>query len=402
MSRPRALVVTPRLPWPLDDGGRIYVHQSIWSMARAYETTVVSLTPPAEIESAVPDSFAGLGVHLVRVPHRPPATIVAAVSGLVGRWPYMLARYRSAALDATLRRLVAEHRPRVVLTNGLHVTTSFDALGDVPVVLRTPDLVHLWLERYAARAGNPAVKLYAFHQAARMRVAEREIVSRCARVLAIREEEARLLRELAPAARVDYLPLGIDLDRYLPHAPASPPVVALVGSWDWAPNADGARAFLERGWRCVRERVPNARLRLAGKHLSADLAARAERAGAEVVGYVPDMATEFAQASVLVVPLWMGSGVRVKIVEAMAAGLPVVTTAIGAEGLGLAPGTQAEFADTPEALGGAVAGLLADPDRARRMAQLARGHVESHYSLAAIGDRLVEACEAAVRSAAVA
>lgn len=369
-------------------------------MARAYETTVVSLTPPADAASAVPGFFSDLGVSLVRVPHRPPPTLVAAVRGLVGRWPYMLTRYRSAALDATLRKLVAERRPRVVLTNGLHVTTSFEAYGGVPVVLRTPDLVHLWLERYAARVANPIVKAYAMQQAARMKVAEREIVSRCARVLAIRDEEARQLRELAPAARVEYLPLGLDLDRYLPHEPASPPIVALIGSWDWAPNVDGARAFLERGWRRVRDRVPGARLRLAGKHLPPDLATRAEHAGAEVVGYVPDMATEFAQASVMVVPLWMGSGVRVKIVEAMAARVPVVTTPIGAEGLDLSPGEHAEFADTPEALADAVAGLLGDRDRAQRMAHAARHHVERHYSLAAIRDRLVEACEAAVRDTA--
>ncbi len=400
MSRPSAIVLTPRLPWPLDDGGRIYVHQSIWSVSRTHDTTVVSLVPPAEMDSPEPAAFAALGVRLVRVPHRPPATPVAALRGLFGRWPYMLARYRNAALDATIRRLIAERRPEFVLTNGLHVTTYVDAFDGVPAILRTPDLVHLWLSRFAERARNPAVRWYARNQVRRMADAERDLASRCALVLPIREEEAVELRRLAPAAHVEYLPLGIDLDRYRPHAPESPPVVALVGSWDWAPNVDGGREFLERGWSRVRAQVPGARLRLAGKHVSPAFAALAERAGAEVVGYVDDMAVEFARASVMVVPLWMGSGVRVKIVEAMAARLPVASTPIGAEGLGLEPGVHAAFGDTPEALGDVVASLLLDTARAEAMAAAARRLAEERYSLAAVAERQRVLCEQAVARAA--
>jgi glycosyltransferase involved in cell wall biosynthesis len=262
--------------------------------------------------------------------------------------------------------------------------------------MRAHNLEHLWLGRYADRLKNPAVRAYARDQARRMRRVEAELCSRCDLVLAIRDEEARVLRGLAPATRVEVIPLGIDFGRYRPREPETPPVVALVGSWEWAPNVDGGRAFLERGWRRVRERMPSARLRVVGKALPVDLARLARREGAEVVGYVEDMAVEFARAAVMAVPLWMGSGVRVKIVEAFAARLPVATTTIGAEGLGLEPGVHAAFGETPETLGDAVVDLLAAPDRAREMADAGYALARERFSLEAVGARTVALCESVV------
>lgn len=371
-------------------------YQTLWALAREYETTLLSFVRPSAVNEAAPEGLADLGIELVRVAHRPPPLPIALARGLFGRWPYTLARYRSAEYEATLRRLVAARRPDLALVNALHLTTYLDALGGVPAVLRSQNLEHLWLERYAARLRNPLARAYANGQARRVRRTEAERCSRCRMVLAIRDAEAAAYRELAPGTRVETLPIGIRMERYLARAPESPPIAALIGSWEWAPNVDGARDFLARGWERVRARVPGARLRLVGKGLSPEFGEHARRAGAEVVGYVPDMAVEFARASVLVVPLWMGSGIRVKIVEALAAALPVASTTIGAEGLGLVHGEHALLADTPEGLGEAVADLLGDPDRAQRLAEAGRARVRAEYSLEAVGRRTLELCAEAI------
>jgi glycosyltransferase involved in cell wall biosynthesis len=400
VSRPSALVLTPRLPWPLDDGGRIGLYQTVWSVAREYDTTLVSIVPEDEAEWPVPEALSALGVETIRVGHRPPWTPFALARGALGRWPYMLERYRNARYDATLRRLVAERRPRFALVNHLHMATYLDALGGVPAVLRAHNLEHLWLERYAGRVTNPAVRAYALDQVRRMERAEADLFSRCALVLAIQDEEGAAIRALAPGTRVETIPLGIDVNRYRARAPESPSIVALIGSWDWAPNADGGRVFLERGWPRVRDAVPGARLRLLGKRMSPLLAQAARRVGAEAVGYVDDMSVEFARAAVMVVPLWMGSGVRVKIVEGLAARVPVATTTIGAEGLGLEPGVHATFAESPEDLGDAIAGLLRDPERARATAEAGCAFVTGRYSLDAVGRRTLELCRAVAGAAA--
>lgn len=392
MNRGRALVLTTRLPWPLDDGGHIATYQTLWAIAREYETTLLSFDRATSISRPVPRELTELGIDVVRVQHRPPILPIAVLRGLLGRWPYTLARYWSGEFNATLQRLVAARRPAFALVNALHLTPYIEALGDVPVVLRAHNLEHLWLERYARRLRNPLARAYALDQARRIRVVEAERCARCRMVLAIREEEATALRSLAPATRIETLPLGIRMDRYRPRTPSAAPVVALIGSWEWAPNVDGAREFLSRGWPRVRERFPEARLRLVGKGISSDFAATAAAAGAEIVGYVEDVTLEFARASALVVPLWMGSGVRVKIVEALAARLPVVSTSIGAEGLGLVGGEHLALADTPEDLGDALLVLLREPDRALAMGESGHRHVRERFSLETVGRRTLELC----------
>jgi glycosyltransferase involved in cell wall biosynthesis len=130
--------------------------------------------------------------------------------------------------------------------------------------------------------------------------------------------------------------------------------------------------------------------------MPAALSEAALRAGAEPVGYVEDIYSEFARASVMVVPLWMGAGARVKIVEALAARLPVVTTTLGAEGLGLTPGTHALFADTPESLGDAVADLLMQPGRAQSLAEAGYAFATERFSLDVVSRRTLELCASVV------
>lgn len=399
MSRPRALVLTTRLPWPLDDGGHIANYQTLWSLSREFETTLVSFDSPDRLAEPVPDGLAALGIRLVRVAHRPPPLPIAALRGWLGRWPYTLVRYRSAEFEVALRREVAERSPALAFVNALHLTTYLEVIGDVPAVLRSQNLEHRWLARYAERLRNPLARWYARDQARRIERVEGERCARCQLVLAIQDDEAADFRRLAPHTRVESLPIGIDMNRYRPRAPETPPIVSLIGSWAWAPNADGARLFLERGWPRVRARVPRARLRLVGKGLVSSLADFARSAGADVVGYVDDMSVEFARASVLVAPLWMGSGIRVKIVEALAARVPVASTRLGAEGLGLEHGVHASFGDTPEALGDATADLLENSDRAQAMADAGRGLVEVRYSLESVSKRTLELCASVLESA---
>ncbi len=398
--RTRALVVTPRMPWPLDDGGRIGLWQQLWSVTREYDTTLVTLESPEALDRELPQPIRDLGIEVVRVPHRPPPVPLALLRGLVGRWPYTLARYRSRRLEVQLRRLVTDRRPAFALVNHLHLATHIDALEGTAVVLREHNLEHRWLERYAESLRSPAARTYARLQARRMRPVEGVLCDRADLVLAIHESEAEALRVIAPRAWIEVVPVGLDFARYQARRPQRPPVVLLVASFGWPPNADGARAFLAEGWPRVRARLPEARLRLVGKDLPADVSAQARAAGAEPVGYVEEMASEFAGATAMAVPLWVGAGARVKIVESLAARLPVASTAIGAEGLGLVAGEHFLCADAPAALGEAVADLLESPDRAARMAEVAHAHARERFSIDAVARRACLLCaEAAERHA---
>ena len=226
-----------------------------------------------------------------------------------------------------------------MLAGPLHMATYEGDARGVPFVIRQHNVEHVWMERWARRSARRR-PLYARVQAARLKRAEARLCRAAALTLAVHEEDAAALRALAPGARVEALPVAADLDRFPPPRPVVPPVVLLAGSFLWRPNVEGALRFLAEGWPRVRGRVPAARLRIAGKGPSPALVSAAKAAGAEVAPDVPSMPEEFAAASVLVVPLWVGAGARVKVVEAMAARLPVVATPLACEGLALAPGVH--------------------------------------------------------------
>ncbi len=361
MSRPAALILTPRLPWPLDDGGRIAAWQTVRAASRAYETTLVSLVPPGEEASPVPTVFEEHGVRVIRVPHRPVSGFKAAWRGVFGPLPYTLERYRNAELPGILRALVAETRPSFAMLHHLHMATYAGDLEGIPLIFRQHNLEHAWMSRYAQRLGWTPAGIYARTQVRRLREAEAALSRKAALVLAVQEHEAAELRKLAPKVRVEVLPIGVDLARFAEPHPGEPPIVLLAGSFAWPPNVDGAIQFMRNGWPRVVARVPRARLRVVGKDPPRSLHRAADKIGVELLGNVDSMAAELARATVFVVPLWVGAGVRVKIIEAMAARVPVAATRLAAEGLGLNAGEHYAPGDTPGELGGQVATLLLSP-----------------------------------------
>jgi len=384
MARRAALVLTPRLPWPLDDGGRIVLWQSLWAASRDHDVTLVSFVPRGTEGDPLPEPLRALTVKVVRVPHCPPPLLVAVIRGDLGRWPYTLARYQDAKFARAVRDQVAATRPEYALVNNLHLAPYVEALGDVPMILRQQNVEHIWMQRlFPTLRALPAV-VYARRQARRLRCAERELCTRAALTLAIQGGEAEALRVLAPSARVRTVPIGVDLSRFHEPSPAAPPVVLLPGSFSWVPNVDGALRFLAEGWPRVRAAVPTARLRIAGKAPPSRLREAAGRAaGVTLAADVPSMEDEFATATVVVVPLWVGAGARVKIVEAMAARVPVAATPLAVEGLALEPELHYACADDAASLGEQVAALLGNPAERTRLAATGRALAEARWSLEA-------------------
>ena len=396
MIRGNALVLTPQLPWPLDDGGRLGLHQMTWSLARAYNTTLLSMVRADERMPVLPRVLADLSLRVRTVPHTPPSPWRAALAGSFGRWPYTLTRYRSGAFSEAVREEVARLAPRVVLLNHLHLAPYVEDIGVGTTVLREHNVETQWLARIAERAPEPWVRAFARVQSSRMRRSEAELCGRMDLVLAIHEEDAALLRSWQTKAPVEVVPVGIDPARFAPRAPVDPPTVLLTGAFGWAPNADGARRFLLDGWPRVRARFPRARLRLVGKGLPADLAELARTSGAEPVGHVDDITPEFASATLMVVPLWVGAGMRVKIVEAALAGLPVVSTPLGAEGMGLVDGEHLLLEGDSITLGDRVVDSLADPGWREEMARRSRAIAMERWSLTKVADRTVALIEQVV------
>ncbi|WP_372788666.1 glycosyltransferase family 4 protein [Paraconexibacter sp.] len=179
---------------------------------------------------------------------------------------------------------------------------------------------------------------------------------------------------------VTLMPLALDPDAYVPSTPVHAPVAGLIGSATWAPTADATRHLVRHVWPRVRELLPDARLRLAGLDMNAetfpDLPARSP--GVEWVGEVPSAEGFLSELALMVYPLGRGSGTKVKVLESLALGVPVVTSSSGAEGL--APSEAVQIARDDRAIAETTARLLADPGARARLQASARAAFVDHHA----------------------
>ena len=183
---------------------------------------------------------------------------------------------------------------------------------------------------------------------------------------------------LAPRARVETVPLGLDLSpyRFEDREPHDPPTVALIGSFDWYPTLSGARRLLDHLWPGIKRRVPDARLLLVGRSARSQLERYLDLPDVEIYENVPDILPYFEATDVMLYAPARGSGMKVKVLESFALGIPVVTTSEGVEGIAAEDGVHAGVADDDDGLVERAVGLLQDRDAWQAMRSAARPLVE--------------------------
>ena len=211
------------------------------------------------------------------------------------------------------------------------------------------------------------------------------------------ESDSILLRALGAPAPIHVVPSGLNAGRYrqLP-PPPDEPVALFVADFSYRPNRQAARWLLERVAPLVCQTVPAARFVLVGGGPFPPVRGVPSNRF-EFTGYVDDVLPHLARAKVVLAPLLAGGGLKLKVVEGMAAGRPVVATSVGAEGVGAENGREIAVADGAVAFADALAGLLSDTARARRVGEAARRHASARFDGAVVGARYLEVAESACR-----
>jgi glycosyltransferase involved in cell wall biosynthesis len=239
---------------------------------------------------------------------------------------------------------------------------------------------------------------YSLAQWRRLLRYERHVCALADGLACVSEADAAAIRALSPALRPVVVPNGVDVDRYHPSLPDSLPLehpaIVFTGKMDFRPNIDAIAWFYDQVWPAIRA-ASAARLYIVGKSPHPSLARLAADPRVTVTGYVADILPYFGGADVYIVPLRIGGGTRLKVLEAMSAGLPLVSTTVGAEGIALQSGRDAVYADDAAAFSQAVLRLLGDPALRAEMGLAARGYVVAHYDWRAIAPLLEPLYDAA-------
>lgn len=386
----RLLFLSLYYPLPADNG----VKMRTWALLRAlaaegHEVTLLTFANPEDLDGqyvvarkvcrrieCVPKTLRSLSANRDYA-HR--------LRRLFTSLPYGVAHCRNIAFERRILALLDEHEFDAVFCEQTDPLINLPASLPVPLILDNQNVEHLILERYAKFERHPGKRAYALLESRKVRNWEKAACERAAVAMACSEYDRGLLEALCPGVPIVVAPNTVETDAYPSSSEDDGRTVLYQGGMDWYPNRDAVQFFVSAIWPRLRKLAPRAKFVVAGRNPSDEFLRQFARVpGIEFTGTVPDMRAEIANAAVSVVPLRIGSGTRLKILEAGAMAKPIVSTRLGGEGLEFADGQEIILADEPEAFAQSVSGLLADPLRRRMLGRAARHRVERQYSFHAL------------------
>ena len=392
----RILWIKTELLHPIDKGGRIRSYQILRALCRQHNVTYLCLDDGLAAADAL-QRAREYAHEVVAVPFRPAPKMTVGyfadlLRNLFSPLPYAIARYQSTELRARILQLAPDSD--VIVCDFLMPSVNVPLDLPAPVTLFQHNVEAMIWQRHVSVPQHPLRRAYMRLQWRRMLRYEARQCPRFAHVIAVSAVDAELMRREYGATSVGHVATGVDLEYFRARArPAASRELVFVGSMDWMPNEDGIRWFASEIFSRVQERIAGARLTVVGRSPSAAIQELAERNPAiEVTGTVPDVRPYFERGAICVVPLRIGGGTRLKIYEAMAMGIPVVSTAIGAEGLPVRHGEHLLIADSRDEQVNAVCALLTDPLRSAALSANALRYVREHCSWDAVAESFLAQC----------
>ncbi|MEQ1895168.1 MAG: glycosyltransferase family 4 protein [Planctomycetota bacterium] len=387
----KVLFVCPFVPWPLVNGGKIRTYHLLRAAARECEVHVRVIQEPEPVldAAAALEEFAASVRFFER--SRP---------GRIARWqlPKLERWFHSRALLEAVHADLASGDFKLVHLDELLLARIVPDGRTIPVVQHHHKLDTVLYESLSLRAG-----LEQRFDRWKLRRLEAESARRYRHHLLCSQDDADTLRARHGALDCAVVPSGFDPERFQ-LGPNAPPRAAarllFLGSMDYGPNVEAVLRFARESLPAIRAARPETVFEIVGANPTAEVRALAGP-GVLVTGRVDTVQPYLARASALVVPLAIGGGTRLKIVEALALSTPVVSTTIGAQGLGLVDGTHLALADGGEAFARATLALLADPAHAARLAARGRTWVDEHYRWSVLGRELVDYWERVAFSGAL-
>ena len=391
----RILQLCNKPPYPPIDGGSKAMHNLTRGLlAAGPQVKVLCISTPKQplIPEEVPKDYAER-TRIEGVFVDTTVNIVDAFTDLVTADNYNISRFFSPDMDIRLIRLLTEETFDVVQLESLFMTPYIPTLRrytKARIVLRSHNLEHVIQDRIATGEKSFLKRPYRRFLAKQLQAYEMAVLDQVDGVAAISPSDADHFKTHGTHTPVVSIPFGVDLAEYelVPSRPATRPIFFHLGSMDWLPNEEGIRWLLSSVWPRVVSKRPDARLHLAGNKMPADLLAT-ELPGLTVKGRVNNAQAWMNGRQVMLVPLFSAGGMRVKIIEGMALGKAIISTTVGAEGIGHTNGRNILLADNATDFVKHILALHDEPEKVVSLGTEARRLVATHYSDERIVDDLV-------------
>ncbi len=389
---------------PVDSGGKIRSFNILRHLARQHEVGVLSYYGgryDPDYEVAIRQQFSGAHTIHTAAPESTFAQVIDYVLRLPSAAPYAVRKFTDPKVTQEIARRFAGGVD-VAVCDFLSASLNFPHFPSRPVVLFQHNVEAILWQRLAKTEKGTLRKFSYKIEARKMAAYETKTLRKCGHVIAVSDNDRDEMLKLAPGCSITVVPTGVDVEKYAvaPSASADPPIIVFTGSMDWEPNIDAMEYFCREIWPGVLAEFPRARFQIVGRTPHPRVQ-RLKSASVEVTGTVLSVAEYLRTATVVVVPLRIGGGTRLKIYEAMAMGKALVSTSVGAEGLDVTSGRDVILADDAQSFAAAILQLLRD-HAVRQSFETNAADTAARYDWSQIARRFADVLEAAIPKQSVA
>ena len=326
-----------------------------------------------------------------------PGFYARLAANLLSPLPYSAASHRSRRMRDAIRKYAALHAVDLWQFEWTPYVATLPASTEARRLLIAHNVDSLIWQRYHENERRVLKRFYIRRQCRKFERFERRVLAEVDSIVAVSRDDAALLRRQFGVENVEVIENGVDSAYFENVRGGKAEAILFLGSLDWRPNLDAVRLLLDVIFPVVHRAEPSARLSLVGRSPPDWLVQRVvQTPNVELHANVPDVRPYLAESGVLAVPLRIGGGSRLKILEALACGLPVVSTRIGAEGLELQPDRDLIVVERVEDMAAALVESIRCPERVRTMARQGREVVRAHYDWDTLADKLERVWEKCV------
>lgn len=391
----KILVVSHRVPYPLKDGGVIAMHSLLHGLKSAgAEVKLLCLNPKKDgvDASKLPQYFYDdFGFEAFDIDTDIKAT--AAFANLFTNQSYHMVRFYNEGFAQLLAKTIDAGGYDIIHLESLFVTGYLATMRrhfKGAIAMRAHNVEHRIWEKLATNEGNPIKKWYLNLLATRLKMYEQHTLNQLDALVALTQEDADFFAQSGFTGKIHIAPHGIDIADF-DHTvkPSGQPDVFHLGSMDWIPNQEAMRWFLEEIWPLVVKQIPDAKFHLAGKKIPA-VFSQYSSPNVVIDGEVANAISYMQQHHIMVVPLLSGSGIRIKILEGMALGKPIVATPRAAAGIQFIDGENILIGSQPAEVAQHIIHLLQQATQREQLGQNARQLIEQHYDNHVVCQQIIE------------
>lgn len=388
---------------PVDTGGKIRSYNILRHLARSHEVTLLSYyggKKDSAYETEIQQELPGTqSIATSALDGSPVAQSIDYLRRVLQPAPFAVSKFTHPSVRRAVASALTAKTFDIAVCDFLSASLNFPDAQSAPVVLFQHNVETALWRRMASTETNPAKRLAYTLEAAKMARYEQRTLRKFHHIIAVSDHDRQQMLAMAPECDITVVPTGVDTQKYsvAPPATANPPRIVFTGSMDWEPNLDAVAYFCQDIFPRVLSEFPSAVFQIVGRNPHP----RVKQLAAEhvqVTGTVPSVAQYIRDATLVIVPLRIGGGTRLKIFEAMAMGKAVISTSIGAEGLDVHSGRDLILADDPAAFAEAILSLLRDAGL-RQNYERAAAALAAQYDWSNIVQRFAEVLQRASQNA---